>query len=94
LSTDGDLLVFAREDEASGDVVIVAANRGTDAAATAVPLPERWRGLAVREALSGAPVTPEDGRVAINTPARTAQVFVTEKGTTGAIIWRASGSRT
>ena len=94
LSTAGDLLVFAREDEASGDAVIVAVNRGADAAAAAVPLPERWRGLAVREALSGAPAMLEDGRLAIKAPPRTAQVYVTEPGTRGAIIWPTSASRT
>jgi alpha-amylase len=94
LSTAGDLLVFAREDEASGDAVIVAVNRGTDAAVAVVPLPERWHGLAVREALSGAPAMLEDGRLAIKAPPRTAQVYVTEPGTTGAIIWPTSASRT
>jgi alpha-amylase len=94
LSTTGDLLVFAREDEASGDVVLVAVNRGTDAATAAVPLPSRWRGLVVREALSGAPAILEDGRLAIEAPPRTAQVYVTEPGGTGAARWPTSGSRT
>jgi alpha-amylase len=94
LSTDGDLLVFAREDSAAGDAVIVAVNRGGAAAAAAVPLPERWRGLAIREALGGAPATLEDGRLAIKAPPRAAQVYVTEQGTMGAIIWRTSASRT
>ncbi len=98
LSTDGDLLVFAREDEASGDAVIVSVNRGAAAAEAAVPLLDRWRGLAVREALSGAPAVLEDGRLAIKAPPRTAQVYVTEPGTepemTGAIVWPTSASRT
>jgi alpha-amylase len=98
LSTAGDLLVFAREDETSGDAVIVAVNRGADTAAAAVPLPERWRGLGVREALSGAPAMPEGGRLVIMTPPRTVQVYATEPGTepgtTGAIIWPTSASRT
>ncbi len=98
LSTAGDLLVFAREDEASGDVVIVAVNRGTDAATATVPLPERWRGLVVREALSGTPAMLENGQLAITASPRTAQVYVTEPGTepgmTGAILWPTSASST
>jgi alpha-amylase len=98
ISTDGDLLVFAREDAASGDVAVVAVNRGADVASIAVPLPELWRGLAVRDALSGAPAMVEDGRLVIKSPPRTAQVYIAEPGTepemTGAIPWPTFASST
>lgn len=98
LSTAGNLLVFAREDVTSGDTVIVAINRGMDRAIAAVPLPQRWREalvreVMVREALSGVPAELDDGRLAVKTPPRTAQVFVAERRTTGAIAWPISASR-
>ena len=94
LSTAGDLLVFAREDPASGDAVIVAINRGADGATAAVPLPKRWRGATVQEALTGAPAALDDGRLAIQAPARTAQVYVAQPRTTGRFAWPIFASRT
>ncbi|MEW5756966.1 MAG: alpha-amylase family glycosyl hydrolase [Pseudomonadota bacterium] len=87
LATDGDLLVFAREDQASNDSVIVAVNRGEAQATATVPPPSRWTEEAVREALSGAPAEIDDGRLVIKTPPRTAQVYVVERRITGAIPW-------
>jgi alpha-amylase len=94
LSTAGDLLVFAREDEGSGDAVVVAINRGAESAAAAVPAPPRWRGRAVREALTGAAVTLDDGRLSIQAPPRSARVYVPQRATTGVIAWPISASRT
>lgn len=94
LSTTGDLLVFAREDPASGDAVIVAINRGADSAAASVPMPERWRGATVREALTGAPAQLDDGRLAVKAPPRMAQVYVAELRTTGGIAWPIYASST
>ncbi len=93
LSTDGDLLVFAREDEAADDAVIVAINRGEVQATAAVPLPPRWREVAVREALSGARAEMEDGQLVINTPPRAAQVYVAERRMAGVIAWPVFASR-
>jgi alpha-amylase len=45
VSSDGDLLVFARRHPASGEVVLVAVNRGEQPAPPrAVPVPPEWRG--------------------------------------------------
>jgi alpha-amylase len=94
LSSAGDLLVFAREDEGSGDAVVVAVNRGAQSAAATVPVPQRWRGRTVREALSGAPAVANDGQLTIEAPPRTAQVYVAEPEATGAMAWPTSVSRT
>jgi alpha-amylase len=87
LSTDGDLLVFARENETFDDTVIVAVNRSVDNAVAAVPIPERWHGATVREALSGAAMQQDEGRLIVNAPPRTAQVYVAERSTRGALAW-------
>jgi glycosidase len=94
LSTVGDLLVFAREDQVSGEAVVVAVNRGGAHAAAAVPVPDDWRGRAVREALDGAAVEVQDGRLAIDLPPRSAHVYVTQPRTTSAIAWPTSVSGT
>jgi hypothetical protein len=47
LSSDGDLLVFARHDDASGDMTVVAVNRGDSTAALDVRLPNAWAALRV-----------------------------------------------
>jgi len=51
VATDGDLLVFARE--LGEDVVLVAVNRGEAPAVATVPLPDAWRGRALRDAWNG-----------------------------------------
>jgi glycosidase len=52
LASDGDLLLFARRDEASGDAVVVAVNRGTAAATARFDAPAEWGDRAVRDALN------------------------------------------
>lgn len=42
LATDGDLLVFARRDAASGNAVVVAVNRGAQSATAAITPPAEW----------------------------------------------------
>ena len=60
LSAEGDLLVFVREDAASGDAVLVAVNRGGARAEVTVTRPAVWGRGAAREALgSGATLTDE-----------------------------------
>lgn len=94
LSTAGDLLVFAREDKASGDTVIVAVNRGADSNVAALALPERWRGQRIREALTGTPAMLKDGRLIIEVPPRTTHVYTARSGKSGVFAWPKSASRT
>jgi alpha-amylase len=62
LSTTGDLLVFSRKDEASGDEVIVAVNRGAEAAELDVPV-AHWSVGAVTDVWSGEQFNVSEGRV-------------------------------
>ncbi len=80
LSAEGDLLVFQRTDDASGDAVVVAVNRGQAEATVSVPAPAAWQGTAVREVLGGTAATVTDGRLAVNVPARQARVYVPAPG--------------
>lgn len=94
LSSTGDLLVFAREDEASSDTVIVAINRGAANAVAVVPVPEPWHGKMVQEALTDVLVQLDDGQLKINTSPRSAQIYVVEDKTTEAIAWPVFASNT
>jgi alpha-amylase len=94
LSTTGDLLVFARADETSGDVVIVAINRGEDSATAMVPTPRHWRGTTIWEVLSDSPAQLDGALLVIKTPPRTAQVYVAESRTTSGNTWPIFASRT
>jgi len=65
-----DHLVFQRRDAASGDVVLVAVNRG-EAAVDTVAVPDGWRGGAI-DLVGGARFAARDDRLAIEIPRRTA----------------------
>ncbi len=77
LSADSDLLVFERTDAASGNSVVVAINRGRTTITSVVDAPAAW-GAKTRaiEALTGATVDVDLGRIAVTVPARTAAVFL------------------
>src|SRR2546428_766773 len=47
LSTDGDLYVFARRDVQSGDAVVVAVNRGKEAASASIAAPPEWQSATI-----------------------------------------------
>ncbi len=83
LSTDGDLLVFAKRDAASGDVVIVAANRGQEPSAARVEAPAEWAGAAGKDAIGGGTITAQNDKLTLSVPAVSAQYWVMAPGTTG-----------
>lgn len=82
LSTDGDLLVFAKRHVESGDAVIVAVNRGDAAATVQVSTLEEWGGGGVREVISGAAL-PAGAALDVTVPGLTAQYWVADATTTG-----------
>ncbi|MDY7227577.1 alpha-amylase family glycosyl hydrolase [Hyalangium rubrum] len=53
LSTDGDLYVFLRHDAESGDVVMVAINRGEKPATVSLPWPAPWGATTAEDLLNG-----------------------------------------
>lgn len=74
LSTDGDLLVFLRRDEVSGDAVVVAVNRGAAPVTAGFDAPDEWGDAPVHDVWNGeaatrtanrieAPVAPRNGRI-------------------------------
>ncbi|HEX7373404.1 MAG TPA: alpha-amylase family glycosyl hydrolase, partial [Steroidobacteraceae bacterium] len=77
LSADSDLLVFERNDAATGNAVVVAVNRGQVTITSVVDAPQAWGATAkVTEALTGATVGVDLGRIAVTVPARTARVYI------------------
>jgi alpha-amylase len=74
LSSEGDLLVFLREDRASGDAVVVAVNRGEIEASARVVRPAAWgTGPAIDLLGTARLVTGEDG-LRLTLPPRSAAV--------------------
>jgi len=76
LASDGDLLVFERDDAASSDAVVVAVNRGATDANASVAAPVAWAGSAVREAITGTAAAVTGGQLTVTVPARQARVYV------------------
>ncbi len=76
LASEGDLLVFARSDSLSGDVVLVAVNRGAQAATARVPAPPSWSGAAARDAWTREGVPLSGGAVELAVPPRSARIVV------------------
>lgn len=80
LFAEGDVLVFARRDAVSGDLVVVAVNRGEEPAAVRFALPEEWAGAAVEDLYRGSGVSVEEGSVAVELPGLGAGVFARAGG--------------
>jgi Domain of unknown function (DUF3459) len=79
LTSNGDLLVFARHDDGSGDTAIVAVNRGDATAALEVPLPDTWAGLPVLDAWRDTAAVVREGRLTAELHGRQGAIFVTER---------------
>ena len=71
-----ELLVFGREDLASGDTVIVAVNRSNDTGTANIALPESWQGTSVHEEMTGGKFMIKESRITINVPAKAARIYV------------------
>jgi glycosidase len=82
LSTEGDLLVFAKRDEETNDAVIVAVNRGDAAATAQVAVPAEWGSVGAREIISGSRL-PAGATLEVIVPGRTAQYWVADVTATG-----------
>ncbi len=78
LSTDGDLLVFLRRDEASGDAVVVAVNRGAAPATAGFDAPAEWGDAPVRDVWSGEAVTRTANRIEAPVAPRNGRIFAVE----------------
>jgi len=83
LSSDGDLLVFLRRDEASGDAVVVAVNRGTQPAAASFEAPADWKDAPVRDEWSGEAIPRSGGRIETTVAPHGARILSTRLETAG-----------
>ncbi|MCW5632502.1 MAG: hypothetical protein KIT17_04130 [Rubrivivax sp.] len=76
------VLAFMRRDAASGDAVIVLANREDEALDADVALPPAWNAPAARDRLGGpaggalAPPRVQDGRLKVDVPAKSVRIVV------------------
>lgn len=71
---EGDLLIFSRSDMDSGDVVIVAANRGSETLEAKVTSPEAWTEGPV-EAVTGRPVALSGRTLKVSVPPMAIRVY-------------------
>jgi glycosidase len=62
LATDGDLYVFAREDDSSGDAVVVAVNRGKSNATVTFTPPATWGDKKVEDLFGAGPPPQKDAK--------------------------------
>ncbi|MDJ0928765.1 MAG: alpha-amylase family glycosyl hydrolase [Gammaproteobacteria bacterium] len=76
LSTEGDLLVFAKRHTESGDAVIVAINRGTETLSAQVDAPAEWETAAAQDAIGGSTMSVQSNKFTLSVPAVTAQYWV------------------
>ncbi|HSN73306.1 MAG TPA: alpha-amylase family glycosyl hydrolase, partial [Steroidobacteraceae bacterium] len=76
LSTDGDLLVFARTEPDQSDAVIVAVNRGQTLATASVPTPAEWQDATVVDALTGTAAATSGGALEVAVPGRSVRIYV------------------
>ncbi|MBL8290078.1 MAG: alpha-glucosidase C-terminal domain-containing protein [Rubrivivax sp.] len=70
------VLAFMRRDAASGDAVIVLANRDDEALAADVALPPAWAAPAARDRLSGEAATVGQGRLRMTLPPKSVRIIV------------------
>jgi glycosidase len=75
VSTEGDLLLFARHDSASGDRVIVAVNRGQEPARGRFAIPSAWSGKTIRDEWSGVALTTAGDAVEFEVAPRGARII-------------------
>jgi len=79
LSTEGDLLVFLQRDEASGDAVVVAVNRGAAPATASFDAPAEWGDASVRDVWHDEAVSRTGARLEVAVAPRSARIFAVER---------------
>lgn len=73
---DRDLLAYARRDSASGDLALVAINRGAATDTLRAAVPPAWRGRAIRDGWNAQDFPTATDSLAIQMPPRSARVLV------------------
>jgi alpha-amylase len=75
VSSEGDLLVFLRRDEATGDAVVVAVNRGQAPATASFDAPAEWRDAQVRDFWKDEDVPRSGGRIEVTVEPLNARIL-------------------
>ncbi len=76
VSSEGDLLLFARQHDESGDRVLVAVNRGAVEATAGVPLPETWVGRDLYDVWNEQPLAIQGAQLQLRVAPRSALIVV------------------
>ena len=76
LVADRDLLAYARRDSVSGDLAIVAVNRGATSDTLRAAVPPTWRGRVIRDGWNAQDFPAAADSLAIEIPPRSARVLV------------------
>lgn len=76
LLAEGDVLVFEQRDETTGDVVVVAMNRGNAPATPTFPVPRDWTGAAIRDLWNQVDVPLTAQGIAPTLEARSARIMI------------------
>jgi alpha-amylase len=79
ISSEGDLLVFSRTHSESGDLVVVAVNRGTAPATASFAVPPEWNGKQFKDVWNGEAAIVNGTNVAMELPARSARIFAVDQ---------------
>jgi alpha-amylase len=72
---EGDLLVFQRVDEESNDAVIVAVNRGSEAATAEVPVPAAWGEQVAAELITGKLAVTDRDQLTVEVPPLETRIY-------------------
>ena len=72
---EGDLLMFSRVDEESGDAVVVAVNRGSVEATGSVPTPAAWGEQVIRELITEKGLEAYRDELTVTVPAMETRIY-------------------
>jgi glycosidase len=79
ISSEGDLLVFSQNYAASGDVVVVALNRGTAPATATIPMPAEWTGKNVKDVWNDQSTSLTGSNIETELGPRSARIFIADR---------------
>ena len=78
ISNEGDLLIYSRSHQESGDTVVVAVNRGTAPTTATFAVPAEWTGKEIKDVWNNEPAIVNGGNIVMDLAARSARIFAIE----------------
>lgn len=79
ISSEGDVLVFSRTYAQSGDIVIVAINRGTASSKITIPMPSEWIGQNVKNVWNDQATSMSGSNIETELAPQSAGIFVADR---------------